>query len=416
MRKTKEKKRNHSYRKGILFAFGICFVILVVGALILHSKVYIDNNKGFTQKIKSKPAEKVEKTLNVYMNATKSWTNNEGSEEYKKATQYEGVIQNNTGKHIREWKLTVYLPQKGQVESVWNAVYEETEDSLIVIPLEFTKEIPAGEQQTFGFIFYSADILNFEHFEITGFYKTHIKEYALFWILLIGSLMWIVCLAVYIWVYFSIRRLEKQRDKDRRIISQTMDIVAYLVDAKNQYTQEHSKNVALYAEEIARRMGMGVEDVRRIRYIALVHDCGKVGVPDTVWNKIGPLNDGERDMIRSHTVLGYNMLQECTALEEIRDGVLYHHEHYDGTGYPKGLKGKKIPMCARIIAVADAYDAMSSDRSYRKHLKREEILKELKENSGKQFDPELVKHMIDMIEDGFVYDVHNPEGKETGRN
>lgn len=414
-KKSHNKKKKHLYRKYITWAFALYFLAMLIGFAVLQVKVYLDNNRTFSVQIKNDSMEEMEESVAVYMNASQSWRSVERGKDYELGAQYDGIIENNTQKPIKEWKLTIYLPQKGMIDSAWNGTFEENETSIVVSPLEYNKEILPGGEQTFGFVLYSANQLNFEQFELNGYLGTGIKDYPQFWIFIILSFIWVVCFIIYIWVYLSIRKLEVQREKDKQIIAQAMETFAHLVDAKDQYTQEHSFRVALYSEEIARRSGMNEEEATRIRHIALVHDSGKIGVPDAVLNKRGPLNGGEREIINSHAILGGNVLQNFTAIEGIREGAMYHHERYDGTGYPKGLKGKKIPLCARIICIADAYDAMSSDRCYRRHLEKEQILKELRDNSGKQFDPELVKYMIDMIEDGFTYNIHHydEEDKEV---
>ena len=410
------EKKTKKYRKVMAIIFAVSFFLLAAGFGMLQVMVYLDNNREFSVQIKNESVEELEDSIGVYINASQSWTSVERGENYEKGVQYDGIIENNTKKEIKEWQLTIYLPQKSIIDSAWNGTFEETEDTIIVSPLEYNKQIAPGGEQTFGFVLYSADQLNFNNFKITGYLGTVIKDYPAFWILLGLSLIWAVSLGVYTWVYLSIRKLEIQREKDKQIIAQAMEAFAHLVDAKDQYTQEHSLRVALYSEEIARRSGMSEEDATQIRYIALVHDCGKIGVPDVVLNKNGSLNGGEREIVNSHTVLGGNVLQNFTAIEGIREGALHHHERYDGMGYPKGLKGKKIPLCARIICIADAYDAMSSDRCYRKHLDKEQILEELKENSGKQFDPDLVRHMVDMIEDGFTYNIHHYDEEDREVN
>lgn len=415
-KKRTDKKKTQHYRGWIVLTFGISFLVLVICLGILQLMVYLDNNRAFSLQLENKSVEELEDSVAVYINASQSWTSTERGENYEKGVQYDGIIENNTKKEIKEWQLTIYLPQKGVIDSAWNGTFEETADTIVVTPLEYNREIPAGGEQTFGFVLYSADQLNFETFSVTGYLGTVIKDYPAFWILLILFCVWAVCLGVYIWVYLSIRKLEIQREKDKQTIAQAMEAFAHLVDAKDQYTQEHSSRVALYSEEIARRFGMSEEEATQIKYIALVHDCGKIGVPDAVLNKRGPLNGGEKEIVNSHTVLGGNVLQNFTAIEGIREGALYHHERYDGNGYPNGLKGKKIPLCARIICIADSYDAMSSDRCYRKHLPKEEILKELHENSGKQFDPDLVRYMIDMIEDGFTYHIHHYDEEDREVN
>ena len=137
-------------------------------------------------------------------------------------------------------------------------------------------------------------------------------------------------------------------------------------------------------------------------YTALLHDIGKIGIPDNVLNKPGRLNDAEYEIIKKHTTIGYDILKEITMIDHIADGANYHHERYDGKGYNNGLKGQEIPLAARIICVADAFDAMYSKRSYRNNLAKDYILDELEQCAGKQFDPQIAKIMIDMINDGFV--------------
>ena len=406
-KETKERKSVIHNRNHFLKLFGIALVCILLGVGVLQICVYRDNNKPFTLEWENKSVEELEHSIAVYMNTSQDWLSVERGENYEVGAQYDGIIENHTGKDIKEWKLVVYLPRKGVIDSYWNGTFEMVNDRIEIIPMDYNKEIVNGGDQTFGFVLYSGEILSFEHFVITGYYDTQLTNYPMFWVLVMLFAVWLILLIVYIWVYFRLRKLELQAEKDRQIISQAMETFAHLVDAKDQYTQEHSIRVAIYSEEIARRMGKSEDESTLIKYIALVHDCGKIGVPDAVLNKNGALNGGEREIVNSHTVLGGNVLHHFTAIEGIRDGALYHHERYDGTGYPQGLAGKKIPLCARIICIADAYDAMSSDRCYRKHLPKEKILEELIVNSGKQFDPDLVRYMIDMIEDGFTYSIHH---------
>lgn len=416
MKRKKTNLKSIKYnRKYILRTFLLSFLLLAVGFGMLKLYVSYNNKRPIKIECKGQTLEESEDKVAAYINDSKSWISEERGKDYSVGVQYDGIIENNTGNDIREWEITIFLPQKGKIDSSWNGTFKEENDTIIVAPLEYNRQIIKGGEQTFGFVLYSGQKLTFDHFLISAYFESDITGYAMFWILISLFFIWVICAVVYTWVYFRIRKLELQREKDRQIISQAMVTFAYLVDAKDQYTQEHSVRVALYSEEIARRMGMSEADATLIRYIALVHDCGKVGVPDAVLNKRGPLNSGEREIVNSHTILGGNVLHHFTAIEGIRDGALYHHERYDGKGYPHGLKGKKIPLCARIICIADAYDAMSSDRCYRSHLSKEKILEELNRYSGEQFDPELVKYMIEMIEDGFTYNIHHydDDGKEV---
>ena len=129
-----------------------------------------------------------------------------------------------------------------------------------------------------------------------------------------------------------------------------------------------------------------------------MHDCGKMGIADSILLKPARLTDEEMEILKQHTIYGGDILQGMTTIKGIREAALYHHERYDGKGYPEGLAGDEIPFYARLICVADSYDAMSSDRCYRKGLPKDIILEELKKNSGKQFDPDIVIHMIHMLE------------------
>ena len=144
------------------------------------------------------------------------------------------------------------------------------------------------------------------------------------------------------------------------------------------------------------------KDVQNCYYIALMHDCGKIGIPDSILNKPGKLTPEERQIMESHTKLGANILQRFTAIPGIQDGALHHHERYDGKGYPDGLKGEEISMIARIICVADAFDAMNSDRCYRKRLEPDKIMEELKTHAGQQFDAKIVTCMLQLLHDGTI--------------
>lgn len=400
MLKHKERVKNPKvHKRKALYIFIIAFLAIVVGYLGVYIKCYHDNHVPFTYEIDGKTVG-VHENFSVTMRPTQSWVSLERADGYVSGAQYDGVIANNLNKNIKDWELTIYLPQDGIIDSSWNGIYTEADNTIKIRPLDYNYLILKGDEQPFGFIFYSKMKVDFEKFSITGYYEVVPQQYGLFWVLILLSVFWVLSLIIYIGVHLKMHKLEMQRKKDQKIIEQAMMAIAHLVDAKDEYTKEHSLRVALYAAEIARRSGMKDEEVKNIKYIGLVHDCGKVGVPDAILKKKGALTPEEREIINSHTVLGGHIMESFTSIEGIRDGALSHHEKFDGTGYPNKLKGKKIPLCARIIGVADAYDAMSSDRCYRPRLPREVVLEELRKNSGSQFDPEYVKYMIAMMEDG----------------
>ncbi len=171
--------------------------------------------------------------------------------------------------------------------------------------------------------------------------------------------------------------------------------LASTVDARDHYTYGHSKLVCKYAAELAKAIGYEKDGIRRIRAASLLHDIGKLNLPDSILTKRGPLTNEEWETIKNHPQLALDIIKYVVGLRDCIDAILYHHERYDGQGYPKGLKGKDIPLDARIMTIADSYDAMKSERNYQtRGMNEEEALKELERCSGTQFDPELVEVFI----------------------
>ena len=179
--------------------------------------------------------------------------------------------------------------------------------------------------------------------------------------------------------------------------------LATTIDAKDRYTSGHSHRVAGYAVELARRMGKSEEEQQIVYYAGVLHDIGKIRVPEEVINKPGRLTAEEFEQIKIHTISGYHILRGIHEDERVAYGAKYHHERYDGKGYPNGLTGKDIPEIARIIAVADAYDAMTSDRSYRKALPQQLVRTEFLQGKGTQFDPEIADVMIRIMDEDGAY-------------
>ncbi|MCH5201244.1 MAG: HD-GYP domain-containing protein [Oscillospiraceae bacterium] len=202
-----------------------------------------------------------------------------------------------------------------------------------------------------------------------------------------------------------LEKLNEQNEKIQNMTVQTITTVANALDAKDSYSEGHSRRVAVYAAQIAEKLGFSKEDVRNVRIIALLHDIGKIGVPDSVLNKPGRLTDEEFELMKQHSVIGSEILKDIDMITGISIGARSHHERYDGKGYPEGLKGEDIPYIARIIAVADSYDAMTSNRVYRKHLTYEQVMSELEKGEGTQFDPDIAKAMEALIKDGVIANI-----------
>ncbi len=196
--------------------------------------------------------------------------------------------------------------------------------------------------------------------------------------------------------------LLKRQDELRNVTEQAMTAIANTIDAKDTYTKGHSTRVAKYAVKIAEKLGLDRNSIDNLYYTALLHDIGKIGVPDNILNKPARLTDEEYQIMKQHPTSGGNILEVITTINDIKDGAAYHHERYDGTGYNKGLKGEEIPLAARIIGVADAVDAMGSTRPYRTCRNLDYVISELEKHSGTQFDPKLAAILIDLLKSGEV--------------
>lgn len=171
------------------------------------------------------------------------------------------------------------------------------------------------------------------------------------------------------------------------------------IEAKDSYTSGHSKRVAAYAKEIARRLGKSEEEQREIYHAGLLHDIGKIRIPNKILEKNGKLSEMEFECLKLHPIISSSMLNGISEEGKIENAAKYHHEHYDGSGYPEGRKGKDIPEFARILAVADTYDAMTSSRSFRSLFPQQFVRSEMEYQSGKQFDPDIVKVILQMIDE-----------------
>lgn len=197
--------------------------------------------------------------------------------------------------------------------------------------------------------------------------------------------------------------------KIEKLTYQAMMTLAQTIDAKDKYTKGHSTRVAEYSKMIAARLGKSEAQQIEIYFIGLLHDIGKIGIKDEIINKPGRLTEEEFAVIKSHSTIGFDILKSMTEIDNIEYGARWHHERYDGTGYPDGIKGDEIPEFARIIAIADAYDAMSSNRSYRNAMSQNAIRDELNKGKGKQFDPILVDILLQLMEEDVDYDMRQKD-------
>lgn len=243
------------------------------------------------------------------------------------------------------------------------------------------------------------------------------------WFRLYAGLVAVIVIAYLTWLFVRTQiqktlRLQKMElewaKKQLQMGNETILTIAQAVDAKDENTSQHSIRVSEYSVMIAKKMGYNDDACEALRKIAILHDIGKIGIPDRVLNKPAKLTDEEYEIMKSHVVRGAEILKNFTLIDHVEEGALYHHERYDGRGYMHGLKGEEIPLNARIIGIADAFDAMTANRVYRKKLDIGYVLEELKKGRGTQFDPKLVDIMLELVEDGTIdvsriYETKNSE-------
>ncbi len=208
----------------------------------------------------------------------------------------------------------------------------------------------------------------------------------------------------------SLFRKDEQNKNLRRLFEQTSTALVNAIDAKDEYTHGHSSRVAEYSRKIAEMYGKSPAECDEIYYIALLHDVGKIGISERIINKDGKLTDDEYEEIKKHPVFGAQILRVITEYPDLYIGARFHHERYDGKGYPEGLKGEDIPEVARIISVADAYDAMTSKRSYRDTIPQQLVREEIVKGAGTQFDPKFAKIMQHLIDYDTEYDLKEKTG------
>ena len=237
-------------------------------------------------------------------------------------------------------------------------------------------------------------------------------EQAWFWVLMVAIGLLLIAGAGALLYHKKTAKLLKKQEEDAKLINEMTKVFSSCIDMKDAYTNGHSARVAQYTALFASRLGKSQKEVEQIYNIALLHDIGKISIPDNILNKPGRLNDEEYAVMKSHSARGYEILKDIDIAPGIALGAGYHHEKYDGTGYPKGLAGDDIPEIAQIIAVADAFDAMYSTRPYRRQMPLEKVAAEIERCSGTQFSPRVVEVFLQLVKEG-AFD-KPPENTEKG--
>ena len=387
----------------------ICFLSsLLIWILIAAFSIYQNqrNNKkvsSITQLSTKPPVDRLNRT---YFAITKSnnWTESNDMNLFS----YEAILANTTDKDLKDWCIKLKVPDETSVENTWDCTAYIDDNYLYIKADEFVNEKLCSKSEThFGILLISENDLTFRSAIITGRLCKKLSSNTLFIFCCIMAVISLIAAIYGIVIQGIIKNqatLTKQRQEhDNQIIEQTMKTFSNFIDNKDTYTQGHSTRVAAYAREMAKRMGLDQQAQLTIYYAGRMHDIGKLTIADDVLNKTSRLSTEEWSLIQQHTTNGAMLLKNFTILPEINDAVLYHHERFDGTGYMNRMSGKDIPLVARIVGIADAYDAMNTNRCYRLKFSEERIISELDRCRGKQFDPDIVPYLISMIKDGTVY-------------
>ncbi len=388
--------------KTTMLGFIISFLIIIIGYIL--AEYYCLNQSQIRHRyiFSNDNLESASKDILITFAVSKQWDDSQSKIEKPIGAQYDFVLVNKSQNSFMDWVVKFDFSNDLIIDSSWNGKYSASGNQITFIAEGLTADVSPETSATFGAVMYADKILSLESYILEGYKECQLRDLPILYILIVLSIIWIVSFIIYIITYYKTRAYLKRMELDSRIILQSISTLTSFIDAKDVYTRNHSTRVALYSVEIGRRLKMSKDELNNLYYISLMHDCGKIGVPDQVLNSKERLSDEEYKIIQSHTELGDKMLVDFTAIPNIRDGAHYHHERFDGKGYPKGLKGTDIPIYARIICVADSFDAMASDRCYRKALTKEKVLEEMVNNAGTQFDPEVNRIMISMIEDEFI--------------
>ncbi len=444
-------------RAVILFAVALILIMILLGISILKTHAFNSMHHHAVFSGAELFSPEGDQNMDVSVEAvprSSTWgkifdLNSEGlTENNYQAYTYDFTVSNHTKDEVETFSFKLTFAQEAFLASAWNGALEihqnikggelvatvpdlrefdpdaypleiitvdgesfidmKAGDYLIYLPSStmnaLEMPIEAFEGTTPGIIMYVAigESIEASTLELDYTFHRQLTSEPLFWVSLACLALWLIALAIFAITSAQIRKYKERHERDNEIINESIETFTGFIDAKDPYTNGHSKRVAKYTRLIAREFGYNGEELDRIYYIALLHDCGKIGVPDNILGKPGKLTEEEFDVIKSHTVRGGEILSSFKSLENAGEGALYHHERYDGGGYPEGKAGDEIPFIARMICVADSFDAMNTNRVYRKKLPADRIIEELEANKGLQFDPQVADVMLGLLRDGKI--------------
>ncbi len=396
----------------ILLALG-----LMIAFFTYHIQHYPSNNTDIEINSALPNAKNDDFYISMKRRLGQGWWESVGGDKSIFGMCYDADLINNTDKDITSWSITFDLPEGGTISELWNANWKMLDkDTVVMTPVEYNEIIEGETSETFGFVLYTmkpeGDITRF------SFSYSEVKSVtgeSIFWILLLAVFTVIVVMITNIAAAARYRNIRERYGVWKSLTEQSMRTFANTIDAKDEYTSGHSYRVAVISQMLAQKAGMSGKEQENIYYMGLLHDIGKIGISDNTLNKKGKLTDEEWEQVKRHPSVGADILKDITSIPDLESGARYHHERWDGKGYGEGKKGEDIPLVARIICVADAYDAMSSARCYREKFDDDRIIEELTNCSGTQFDPNIVPLMIELIKEKSIK-LENAETMMTNRS
>ncbi len=452
-------KKLSKYQSVFLFSITlililICFIMSILKTNAYNKVHHIDDYKGSDiLSFRKQKSQRANVSISVDPRGD-TWSkafdlNNEGITEHNyEAHTFDITVTNNTRDAVSDFDLRIDFTQDVFLASAWNGsleihqnqngkeiidtvsdmrVYKSSDHNLNTFSVDgetlvhlksgdyiiYTPsskmnamEIPIEpfEGTTPGIIMYLAigNTLSDSTFELDYTFHRLLTSEPLFQISATGLVLWLLVIVNYAFISSKLKKYNERHERDNKIINESIETFTAFIDAKDPYTNGHSKRVAEYTRLIAKEMGFEGDELERVYFVALLHDCGKIGVPDNILRKPERLTDKEFTVIKSHTVKGGDILKNFKSLEKVEEGALYHHERYDGKGYPDGRSGDDIPLIARMICVADSFDAMNTDRVYRNKLSMEEIINEIEKNKGLQFDPSIADIFLRLLRNNMI--------------
>ncbi|MCR5747385.1 MAG: HD domain-containing protein [Lachnospiraceae bacterium] len=373
----------------------ILFFFVLFGALF----IYYINLRNNVFELKGVVNEYGNNGLRIIGNRSKEWREG-GSTRFSRGMEYDFIVSNPTQSDIYDWSATVQFASDFDIDSSWNGKYEKTDLGFKIIPDKKSAKVESGEEQTFGLVMFADSDQAPKEYVL--YYKIDAKmtDSPFFWVIVIVAGFTLSMFVSDEINSFKYRKIREKNEEIEGILQESFETFAHIIDAKDSYTEGHSIRVAEYSKLIAEEMGYSPDEQDRVYRIAMLHDIGKIGVTDLILKKPGRLDENEYDLIKTHVDIGGEILKDFKSLKGISEGAKYHHERWDGRGYSERLSGMQIPEIARIICVADSFDAMTSPRVYRKALPIEFARQEILRCAGRQFDPDIAVIMVLLIDQG----------------